>query len=264
MDIISIETQTHLNLPDLSSPIFHPPIYHDIDNNIPIIAANASSIANNLISLQDNYFQLPNFIDRTDKSYNNILDNNLPLDYSNNLLKNTAFIQIALNLPSHKDIKDINKTPTLESQNSFMLGIPSNKSIFTLQKPIWIADDQAKYCLHCTKPFSLLIRRHHCRSCGAIICDLCSSNRLDLPFLSYGYQQRVCDSCYSSLSYNMRGGNIEYILDIVNNLFDTKNLIAMIHTKLALQIQHTHIVQESARAVSQAPSTGYFIFVLFT
>lgn len=74
---------------------------------------------------------------------------------------------------------------------------------------LWEEDSEASDCHSCQKNFSLWVRRHHCRRCGLIYCDQCSSSRADLYEFSFHYDimgasirednpptpQRVCDSC---------------------------------------------------------------------
>ncbi|KAI8366679.1 FYVE zinc finger-domain-containing protein [Radiomyces spectabilis] len=78
----------------------------------------------------------------------------------------------------------------------------------------WEADLEAKECRRCSRRFGLLVRRHHCRRCGLIVCDKCSSSRAYLapseilqdpasPLESVqvlaSQHQRVCDKCYADL-----------------------------------------------------------------
>ncbi|KAI9333746.1 FYVE zinc finger-domain-containing protein [Pilaira anomala] len=90
---------------------------------------------------------------------------------------------------------------------------------------VWEMDRQAPECRRCHRRFNFLVRRHHCRRCGQIVCDKCSSHRIRLPVeeliedpmvstsqypLLASQAQRVCDSCYrepirrSSESYTRR------------------------------------------------------------
>uniref|UniRef100_A0A671LNC7 RUN and FYVE domain-containing protein 1-like n=1 Tax=Sinocyclocheilus anshuiensis TaxID=1608454 RepID=A0A671LNC7_9TELE len=61
----------------------------------------------------------------------------------------------------------------------------------------WLKDDEATQCKQCQKEFSISRRKHHCRNCGDIYCNSCSSNELALP--SYPRPVRVCDVCHSLL-----------------------------------------------------------------
>ncbi|CAG5991975.1 unnamed protein product [Menidia menidia] len=61
----------------------------------------------------------------------------------------------------------------------------------------WLKDDEATHCKQCQKEFSISRRKHHCRNCGDIYCNGCSSNELALP--SYPRPVRVCDMCHSLL-----------------------------------------------------------------
>ncbi|XP_018428696.1 PREDICTED: RUN and FYVE domain-containing protein 1, partial [Nanorana parkeri] len=61
----------------------------------------------------------------------------------------------------------------------------------------WLKDDEATGCKQCDKEFSISRRKHHCRNCGDIFCNTCSSNELSLP--SYPKPVRVCDTCHNLL-----------------------------------------------------------------
>ncbi|XP_057692463.1 FYVE, RhoGEF and PH domain-containing protein 6-like [Corythoichthys intestinalis] len=61
--------------------------------------------------------------------------------------------------------------------------------------PIWIPDPRATMCMICTCEFTLTWRRHHCRACGKVVCQSCSSNKQSLEYLK-NQLARVCDQCY--------------------------------------------------------------------
>ena len=42
----------------------------------------------------------------------------------------------------------------------------------------WVEDNASLTCLLCVQKFTMSNRRHHCRACGALVCDLCSAKRL--------------------------------------------------------------------------------------
>ncbi|XP_053262968.1 FYVE, RhoGEF and PH domain-containing protein 6 [Podarcis raffonei] len=64
--------------------------------------------------------------------------------------------------------------------------------------PIWIPDTRATMCMICTSEFTLTWRRHHCRACGKIICQACSSNKHGLDYMKH-HSARVCDYCFNEL-----------------------------------------------------------------
>jgi hypothetical protein len=62
--------------------------------------------------------------------------------------------------------------------------------------PLWKPDAQVSGCKSCTVNFSLLLRRHHCRNCGFIVCDNCSKRRFKLEHVDKNKDVRVCDACF--------------------------------------------------------------------
>ncbi|PSN47863.1 hypothetical protein C0J52_01269 [Blattella germanica] len=62
----------------------------------------------------------------------------------------------------------------------------------------WTEDSDAANCTLCRKEFSLIVRKHHCRNCGQIFCNECSSKMA--PLQTNKKPVRVCDSCHNELS----------------------------------------------------------------
>ena len=58
----------------------------------------------------------------------------------------------------------------------------------------WIPDDEASACMLCEKDFTFFVRKHHCRHCGAIVCNTCSSQRTVIG--QFTIPVRLCDECY--------------------------------------------------------------------
>lgn len=69
--------------------------------------------------------------------------------------------------------------------------------------PQWLPDSSRSTCKKCNTAFGLLTWRHHCRQCGEVFCDKCSSKRKALPYpvMRPGHARerglvRVCDDCF--------------------------------------------------------------------
>jgi len=55
------------------------------------------------------------------------------------------------------------------------------------------------YCELCTLAFSTFRRKHHCRSCGSILCGKCSEHRIPIPKKGLVKPERVCKRCWDDL-----------------------------------------------------------------
>jgi hypothetical protein len=79
-----------------------------------------------------------------------------------------------------------------------MLNLP-NVSIISSDK--WSdghqADPEEPRCLFCEREFNLFRRQHHCRVCGLLVCNSCSTKSVKKEDNSV----RACDSCYNRLFY---------------------------------------------------------------
>ncbi|XP_062981970.1 lateral signaling target protein 2 homolog [Elgaria multicarinata webbii] len=62
--------------------------------------------------------------------------------------------------------------------------------------PGWVPDEVCSYCTACKAPFTVIRRKHHCRSCGKIFCSRCSSHSAPLPRYGQMKPVRVCTHCY--------------------------------------------------------------------
>jgi len=63
-------------------------------------------------------------------------------------------------------------------------------------KKHWITDDLAIECTSCKVKFDSITRKHHCRFCGLIFCDKCSSSKISVASLGL-QKERACTSCAS-------------------------------------------------------------------
>jgi serine/threonine protein kinase len=70
------------------------------------------------------------------------------------------------------------------------------ESTSPLLPPTWVKDSEASVCRLCEEPFSwLCLRRHHCRACGQVVCNSCSSNQRIVSRVDPYNKVRVCDLC---------------------------------------------------------------------
>eukprot|EP00028_Trichosphaerium_sp_Am-I-7-wt_P010281 CAMPEP_0168517434 /NCGR_PEP_ID=MMETSP0405-20121227/6034_1 /TAXON_ID=498012 /ORGANISM="Trichosphaerium sp, Strain Am-I-7 wt" /LENGTH=702 /DNA_ID=CAMNT_0008537413 /DNA_START=295 /DNA_END=2403 /DNA_ORIENTATION=- len=65
----------------------------------------------------------------------------------------------------------------------------------TLGSPNWVPDGWVKSCHSCKKQFSRVKRKHHCRHCGMVFCDSCTSKRFPIEKFKISKPARVCDNC---------------------------------------------------------------------
>ncbi|KAF2840975.1 hypothetical protein M501DRAFT_902973, partial [Patellaria atrata CBS 101060] len=45
----------------------------------------------------------------------------------------------------------------------------------------WQPDNEASICPVCGVSFTFWLRKHHCRKCGRVVCDNCSTHRITIP-----------------------------------------------------------------------------------
>jgi hypothetical protein len=75
--------------------------------------------------------------------------------------------------------------------------------------PRWTAFDEDDTCSNCASRFTWASTsdsaaqaardKHNCRSCGTLVCDPCSTNRIPLASLGLTVPVRVCDRCYNDI-----------------------------------------------------------------
>ena len=60
----------------------------------------------------------------------------------------------------------------------------------------WVVDVGVSKCMMCARAFGMLTYRHHCRSCGNVICHSCSPYLHEVMELPGQGPQRLCMLCY--------------------------------------------------------------------
>lgn len=96
------------------------------------------------------------------------------------------------NKPQFTSIKDIH-TILQVSGYSFPAAKESDYMFAAQCAPDWV-DGTA--CFRCRAEFGIFKRKHHCRACGQIFCNTCSSREMYLPQFGIEKNVRVCDICY--------------------------------------------------------------------
>lgn len=88
----------------------------------------------------------------------------------------------------------------------------------------WTNDSRVTQCFSCRCDFSMFNRKHHCRVCGRIFCNACSSQKIRVPsfirhFIVSSYdssmkdaEKRVCTICYATTEIANNNKKIIYIL----------------------------------------------------
>jgi hypothetical protein len=62
-------------------------------------------------------------------------------------------------------------------------------------RPKWVPDETREKCTYCEIEFTFFFRRHHCRSCGRLLCGDCAPYFVQLTHLQYEEPVRVCLKC---------------------------------------------------------------------
>ncbi|XP_043708887.1 protein FREE1-like [Telopea speciosissima] len=68
------------------------------------------------------------------------------------------------------------------------------------EKDHWVPDDAVAKCTACGTDFGAFVRKHHCRNCGDIFCDKCTSGRIALTAEENAQPVRVCDHCMAEVT----------------------------------------------------------------
>ncbi|XDV25268.1 hypothetical protein PO909_029213 [Leuciscus waleckii] len=99
------------------------------------------------------------------------------------------------------------KISFFSSRSQELEGISDDGLPLGSKAPIWIPDLRTTMCMICTCEFTLTWRRHHCRACGKVVCQACSSNKFYLEYLK-NQLARVCDHCYIKLQHKGDQSNV--------------------------------------------------------
>ncbi|CAE6486675.1 unnamed protein product [Rhizoctonia solani] len=108
----------------------------------------------------------------------------------------------------------------------------------------WEPDDTVSECRGCRRKFTWLVRKHHCRRCGQIFCDRCSSRRAVLDpsdvvlepsvaehsnYSGSSSTHRVCEPCYDATTASV--GVQRSLRTPERIVVDTQSLLAPRHMR---------------------------------
>ncbi|CAF3400423.1 unnamed protein product [Rotaria sp. Silwood1] len=62
----------------------------------------------------------------------------------------------------------------------------------------WVPNKDVNECSHCKLIFGSEHSKHHCRACGHVFCDTCTTSRRVVPWIDADKPVRVCDKCYAN------------------------------------------------------------------
>ena len=93
--------------------------------------------------------------------------------------------------------------------------------------PRWTAFDEDDTCSCCASRFTWASTsqskaqeardKHNCRSCGTLVCNPCSTNRIPLPSIGLTTSTRVCDRCYNDINGVLTGISPEMTSSFTGN-----------------------------------------------
>ncbi|OMJ07039.1 Ankyrin repeat domain-containing protein 6 [Smittium culicis] len=162
------------------------------------VSANSSSVK---FSMSVDSPQLPN------NSLSEYSDSN---SRSN---KNLSFKQILAQDLKHIEYKFKEATRSLSSSIYIRQYMPEQA---------WQPDSSAPSCINCDRKFKLFFRRHHCRRCGLVFCDICSRDREWLASRLYSLENFGSDSSIPLISSSKSINGVLFIDEI------TKSLISLL------------------------------------
>lgn len=116
------------------------------------------------------------------------------------------------------------------------------------QTQFWMPDRYCKVCYGCEEAFTMYRRRHHCRMCGQIFCNTCSSFYIEGAMFNTPGLVRACRLCYDQQFERTESENRlarRKLLDKVDSTADSQLLAAAGRNQslLAQNANKSHEVQ---------------------
>ncbi|XP_076448857.1 hepatocyte growth factor-regulated tyrosine kinase substrate-like [Babylonia areolata] len=100
------------------------------------------------------------------------------------------------NEPSYKAVEDTYHLLKMEGYQ-FPVLKEADAMFMSEKAPEW---KDGETCTRCRVQFGMVQRKHHCRNCGEVFCNKCSSKNSIIPKFGIEREVRVCDSCFEKLN----------------------------------------------------------------
>jgi hypothetical protein len=111
----------------------------------------------------------------------------------------------------------------------------------------WRKDSDSNTCTGCKKEWDVFMRRrHHCRACGDLFCDECSSKRTELKGQNMRKPVRVCDECHQ-LEDNFKNAKWSIEQDLKKFIQAETNFLAKV--SLGVKFKFNPRIQRSVEAL---------------
>ncbi|KAL5274517.1 ZFYVE26 family protein [Megaselia abdita] len=124
----------------------------------------------------------------------------------------------------------------------------------------WIKDEECNTCMCCKRAvFTMLMRRHHCRRCGRVVCFACSAQRMLILDLYEDVPVRVCNDCLSQTE--------DLFIKMSKEKVEVGEIAAIVHENivnkwiLSGNITHDKLLR-SEFCYEHAPSVGLCLSIL--
>ncbi|XP_071033149.1 hepatocyte growth factor-regulated tyrosine kinase substrate [Parasteatoda tepidariorum] len=100
------------------------------------------------------------------------------------------------NEPKYRAVQDIFNMLKVEGYKLQILK-ESDAMFVADTAPDW---SDGSCCHRCRTQFTVIQRKHHCRNCGQIFCNKCSSRSCPIPRFGIEKDVRVCEACWEKLT----------------------------------------------------------------
>jgi len=116
----------------------------------------------------------------------------------------------------------------------------------------WNPDETTMHCMLCKSKFTMLNRKHHCRSCGRVICGSCGKYKRVLQQIAEK-PERICVTCNDDISVS-ESKMFRWRVEVKDAFFHDKDYDSKVFVKVALRqtYQHTRatktVVVDSGKA----------------